>query len=176
MRKDKIIDLKLLEKTELEKDILFNVNHPFICSMDVLFQTQERLYFVMPFVRGGELYKILTNNGKLDEKYARFFTIQLISAIGYLHEELKVAHRDIKLENILVGEDGYISMIDFGLAKLNENNVALKTQCGTAMYKAPEIWLNRGHSFPVDWWALGVCLYSLIYGGFPFGGKSDDEL
>lgn len=124
----------------------------------------------MPFIRGGELFKILQNNGKLEEKYARFFTIQLIDAIGYLHDKMKVAHRDIKLENILVGEDGYISMIDFGLAKLSEDDKVMTTQCGTAMYKAPEIVLDKGHGFPVDWWALGVCLYTLIYGGFPFGG------
>ena len=121
---------------------MFNVDHPFICSMDVLFQTQERLYFVMPFVRGGELFKILQNCGKLEEKYARFFAVQLIDAIGYLHEKVKVAHRDIKLENILVGEDGYIQMIDFGLAKLSEDGKDFTTQCGTAMYKAPEIVLD----------------------------------
>lgn len=75
MRKDKLIDYEMVEKAEVEKDILFNVDHPFLCGMDYLFQTELRLFFVMPFIRGGELFKVLQNNQRFDEKVVKFYAV-----------------------------------------------------------------------------------------------------
>ena len=85
--------------------------------MDYFFSTQTRLYFVMPFVGGGELGRILKKNGNFAEKDVRFYTVQIIQAIGYLHES-NIIYRDLKPENILLNDDGYIMLADFGLAKI----------------------------------------------------------
>lgn len=73
MRKDRIVEYKLVEKTIVEKDILFGCHHPFICRLDYVFQDEDRLYFVMPFCRGGELYKVVENQGRLSEKVVQFY-------------------------------------------------------------------------------------------------------
>ena len=116
IRKDVLLDFKQVKNTKLEKDILFSCDHPFLVGMDYLFQTPERLYFVMPFIKGGELYKIFKMKKRLPEDVVRFYAMQIIMAIGYLHSK-GIMHRDLKLENILVDEDGYLKIIDYGLAK-----------------------------------------------------------
>ena len=90
-----------VENTLLEKDIMFECDHPFLVGMEFLFQNELRLYFIMPFVRGGELYKIYQTQKRLDEKTVKFYSAQMILAIGYLHGK-GIAHRDLKLENVLV--------------------------------------------------------------------------
>ena len=84
--------------------------------MDYLFQDDMRLYFVMPFIRGAELYKYYKSKAKLAEDEVKFYIAQIVLGIGYLHDQ-GIAHRDLKLENVLIGEDGYIKLIDFGLAR-----------------------------------------------------------
>jgi protein kinase A len=85
--------------------------------MDFVFQNDLRLYFVMPFVKGGELYTHFLKNKRFPEEVVKFYAVQIILAIGYLHDKA-IVHRDLKLENILIGEDGYLKIIDFGLAKI----------------------------------------------------------
>lgn len=106
--------------------------------MDYLFQSQTRLYFVMPFVKGGELYKILKQHKRLPEDVVRFYAAQIALAVGYLHGK-GIMHRDLKLENILVDEKGYLKIIDYGLAKVLTQNQVAKTFCGTPEYLAPEM-------------------------------------
>ena len=88
-------------------------------------------------------------------------------ALGHLHSQ-KIIYRDLKPENILMGEDGYICLTDFGLAKILEGDEQATSFCGTPEYLAPEILNETGHSFPVDWWALGVLTYEMIVGFPPF--------
>ena len=85
IRKDVLLDFKQVQNTRLEKDILFSCDHPFLVGMEYLFQTQTRLYFVMPFVRGGELYKIFKARKRLSEEVVKFYALQITLAIGYLH-------------------------------------------------------------------------------------------
>lgn len=139
IRKDILIEYDQIENTLREKDILFECNHPFLIQMDFLFQNDLRLYFVMPFIEGGELYKILKAQKKFAEEVVIFYAIQLIMAIGYLHSK-DIIHRDLKLENIMIGADGYIKIIDYGLAKrLDETEEEAVTYCGTPEYLAPEM-------------------------------------
>lgn len=139
IRKDILIEYDQIENTLREKDILFECNHPFLIQMDFLFQNDLRLYFVMPFIEGGELYKILKAQKKFSEEVVIFYAIQLIQAIGYLHSK-EIIHRDLKLENIMIGADGYIKIIDYGLAKkLDETGEEAVTYCGTPEYLAPEM-------------------------------------
>ena len=138
IRKDKVLMNQMLEKIRLEKDMLFELDHPFLCGMKYFFQTDLRLYFVMPFIQGGEMYRILCTVKKFEERMAKFYAAQLVIAVGHLHER-GYMHRDLKLENIMMDESGYLKIIDFGLAKIIVSNEISFTQCGTPEYFAPEI-------------------------------------
>ena len=121
----------------------------------------------MRFVRGGELFMHLRQVTRFPEERARFYAIQVAMALGHLHTK-NIIYRDLKPENILMDEDGYICLTDFGLAKVLEGNAQAFSFCGTPDYLAPEILVERGHSFPVDWWALGILTYEMIVGFPPF--------
>jgi serum/glucocorticoid-regulated kinase 2 len=123
--------------------------------------------FLMKFVRGGELFSHLRQVSRFPEDRAKFYAVQVAMALGHLHTK-KIIYRDLKPENILMDEDGYVCLTDFGLAKVLEGNAQAYSFCGTPDYLAPEILVERGHSFPVDWWALGVLTYEMIVGFPPF--------
>ena len=93
-----------------------NAEHPFTINLEWVYQTDTRIFFIMQFMRGGELYRHLKNQRKFPEERAKFYAMQVALALGHLHER-NVIYRDLKLENILLGEDGYIKLADFGLSK-----------------------------------------------------------
>jgi serum/glucocorticoid-regulated kinase 2 len=177
LRKDVIIDYDQVESTKLEKDILLQADHPFLVGMSYVFMTDQKIFFVMRFVRGGELFMHLRNAQRFTEDRAKFYAIQVAMAIGHLHDK-HIIYRDLKPENILMDENGYICLTDFGLAKILEGNAQAFSFCGTPDYLAPEILTEKGHSFPVDWWAVGILTYEMIVGFPPFytGNNNNDKM
>lgn len=116
IRKDVMIENDQIESAKMEKQILLNNKHPFLVKMSYVFQTEQKVYFIMNFIRGGELFTYLNNEKRFSEDRAKFYAIQIMLSIGYLHTQ-NIIYRDIKPENILMGEDGYLYLADFGLAK-----------------------------------------------------------
>ncbi len=130
----------------------------------------------MNFVRGGDLFNLLSNTGTLQEEVVKFIVAQLALALAYLHSH-HVVYRDLKLENVLLNEDGYVCLVDFGISKQfsdeNSADATAKNQRtysvrGTPEYMAPEMLDRSGHSYPVDWWALGTLTYEMLIGQPPF--------
>mmetsp|Transcript_45399 Transcript_45399/g.52222 ORF Transcript_45399/g.52222 Transcript_45399/m.52222 type:complete len:528 (+) Transcript_45399:136-1719(+) len=167
LRKDALIDKDQIEHTMTEKQILEHASHPYLVGLEFAFQTPEKLFFVMEYCRGGELFQHLRQSRKFSEDRAKFYAAQIALGLGHLHSK-NIIYRDLKPENILMDERGNVKLTDFGMAKkLGENESALSF-CGTPEYLAPEILTGEGHSRPADWWSFGILVYEMIVGIPPF--------
>jgi len=162
-----LIDQEQIESTLLEKKILMNFDHPFISSLVWCFQTIERVFFVMRFYKGGELFNYLRKVRIFDEEKVRFYAAQIGLAIQHLHSS-NIIYRDLKPENILFDEDGYLVLTDFGMAKALKDNEKTKTFCGTPEYLSPEILAEAGYDRASDWWGFGILMYEMLCGIPPF--------
>jgi len=129
----------------------------------------------MRFVKGGELFRHLVEVRKFPETTAKFFAAQVALALAHLHSK-KIIYRDLKPENVLVGEDGYLLVADFGLAKSVQDGELANSFCGTAEYLAPEMLIGNGHDYTVDWWALGILIYEMVVGIPPFFHKNKHRM
>ncbi|EFY86039.1 serine/threonine-protein kinase gad8 [Metarhizium acridum CQMa 102] len=138
-------------------------------------QSPEKLYFVLAFVNGGELFYHLTNERRFDVNRARFYTAELSCALECLHG-FNVIYRDLKPENILLDYQGHIALCDFGLCKLEmKDEDRTNTFCGTPEYLAPELLLGQGYNKTVDWWTLGVLSYEMLTGLPPsYNGETNE--
>ena len=123
----------------------------------------------MDFLQGGELYNELVEKQRLKEEKVRFYALQIAIALSYLHDQKNLIYRSIKPENICIGEDGYIALVDFDFCKITTGlNDRTYTFCGTPEYLAPEQIRHDPYNRMVDWWGLGVIVYELIVGNTPF--------
>ena len=166
-----ILSEKLMSSIELEKSILLKVDHPFIVKLVKTLKDDKNIYYLMDYLKGKELFDIIRDIGILTKAQAQFFIGSIILAVHYLHER-KIIFRDIKPENIMVLENGYAKLIDFGTAKEIEDKT--KTIIGTAQYMAPEVILGELYSFEIDFWSIGVCLFEFCCGMLPFGENEED--
>jgi len=165
LNKDNLLTQTLIEKVKLEKVIMLEVEHPFIVKMHYVFQKNYRIYFIMDYISGGELFQHIQLQTRFSESQVKHLATQIVLAIGYLHKSLNVIYRDLKPENIILDSQGYLKLTDFGLSKQAQES---NTFCGTPEYVSPEMLDGTGHDKTVDWWALGILIYELLSGIPPF--------
>eukprot|EP01017_Pseudomicrothorax_dubius_P036462 TRINITY_DN5222_c0_g1_i6.p1 TRINITY_DN5222_c0_g1~~TRINITY_DN5222_c0_g1_i6.p1 ORF type:complete len:383 (-),score=64.43 TRINITY_DN5222_c0_g1_i6:718-1866(-) len=133
LTKENVLEADQLQYLQTERFLLEKVDHPFTVKLAYAFQTPDRLFFVMKFMRGGELLQHLAQSRRFDEERARFYAVEMILAIEYLHT-LGVVYRDLKPENVLLDEEGHIGIIDFGISKILPENEKTYSFVGTAEY------------------------------------------
>ncbi|XP_032737856.1 cGMP-dependent protein kinase 2 isoform X2 [Lontra canadensis] len=169
IRKKHIVDTKQQEHVYSEKRILEELCSPFIVKLYRTFKDTKYVYMLLEACLGGELWSILRDRGSFDEATSKFCVACVTEAFDYLHR-LGIIYRDLKPENLILDAEGYLKLVDFGFAKKIGSGQKTWTFCGTPEYVAPEVILNKGHDFSVDFWSLGILVYELLTGNPPFSG------
>jgi serine/threonine protein kinase len=176
MSKEVIERENLLEHIFAEKSILQKIDHPFVVQLHYAFQTKDKLYLILDFLSGGELFFHLTRDQKFDEWRSKFYTAEIGLALGHLHD-LDIISPYTTPKNAVLDRDGHVCLTDFGLAKTNvQGAYAASTFCGTPEYLAPEFLMGSGHGKAVDWWSLGILLYEMLCGLPPFYDESVNRM
>ena len=174
MSKVKIIDRKSEKSIKNEREFLSKLHHPFIVNMICSFQDYENLYLVMDLLTGGDLRYHICHKKQFNEDQSRFFSSCILLGLEYIHIN-NIIHRDIKPENLVLDEKGYVRITDFGVAKKNLRDNSSETS-GTPGYMAPEVLCALNHSFPVDFFALGVIIFEFMNGYRPYLGRNRKEI
>ncbi|XP_049302386.1 cGMP-dependent protein kinase, isozyme 2 forms cD5/T2 isoform X2 [Bactrocera dorsalis] len=170
MKKSQIVETRQQQHIMSEKEIMGEANCQFIVKLFKTFKDRKYLYMLMESCLGGELWTILRDRCKFDDATTRFYTACVVEAFQYLHSR-NIIYRDLKPENLLLDEKGYVKLVDFGFAKKLQSGRKTWTFCGTPEYVAPEVILNRGHDISADYWSLGVLMFELLTGTPPFTGS-----
>eukprot|EP00040_Diaphanoeca_grandis_P004435 m.28710 g.28710 ORF g.28710 m.28710 type:complete len:580 (-) comp15960_c0_seq1:34-1773(-) len=177
LKKNVLIEDNDLECALAEKSVLTKTcRHPFLTALHSCFQTDDRLFFVMEMITGGDLLWSIQQVRRFDEPRARFYAAEIVLALEFLHNQ-GILYRDLKLDNVMLDADGHVKVADFGMCKEDIfGDAKAHTFCGTPDYLAPEILLEEPYDAGVDWWALGVLTYEMTVGQPPFLGSSEEEL
>ena len=178
LKKDSILQNHDIESARAEKKVFLlatKTKHPFLTNLYCSFQTENRIYFAMEFIGGGDLMWHVQNQ-RLSVRRAKFYAAEVLLALKYFHDN-GIIYRDLKLENILLTPEGHIKIADYGLCK-DEMWYGSKTStfCGTPEFMAPEILKDQEYTRAVDWWAFGVLLYQMLLCQSPFSGDDEDEV
>ena len=179
------VAIKVIPKERLSEELFYKeltilkiLDHPFCNHFFEFLEDQNNWYLVTEYLSKGTILQEINIKGKLSENLSRHIFCQLISALDYLHNDLKIVHRDLKAENILFDENLNIKLIDFGLSNLilENNNNLLKTPCGSPAYAPPEMIKGQLYSQSTDIWSIGIILYSLLTGKLPFNENNLNKL
>lgn len=170
MKKQHIVETHQQDHVFSERDIMMACRNMFITRLFKTFKDRKYVYMLMEASLGGEVWTILRDKGMFDEVTTRFYLASVVYALEYLHKK-GIVYRDLKPENLLLGVDGYVKLVDFGFSKKLELGNKTWTFCGTPEYVAPEIILNKGHDKAVDFWSLGCLMYELLTGTPPFSAS-----
>ncbi|KAG0362280.1 kinase-like domain-containing protein [Gamsiella multidivaricata] len=179
LKKDSIVQHDEVESAKSEKRIFQVANkerHPFLTTLHSCFQTNTRLYFVMEYVRGGDLMMHIQRDRRFGERRAKFYGCEVLLALQYFHQN-DIVYRDLKLDNILLTLDGHVKIADYGLCKENmPHGTTTRTICGTPEFMAPEIIEEQPYDRSIDWWTFGVLMYEMLLGRAPFSGEEEDDI
>ncbi|KAK3057718.1 hypothetical protein LTS18_011498 [Coniosporium uncinatum] len=173
-----VVHKKMVERTRTERAILEQVNrHPFVVKLFYAFQDADKLYLILEYASGGELFHHLSAERLFPEPTVSFYMAELVLAISHLHRNLGVVYRDLKPENCLLDSEGHLLLTDFGLSKVAvDEDDRCKSFLGTVGYMAPEIIQEKEYGFAVDWWSLGVLGYDLLTGSCPWTGNNTKKI
>jgi serine/threonine protein kinase len=184
------------ECAKLERDVMkFANENPFITKLFCTFQNDEHLFFVMEFLNGGDLMFHMLQSRQFNETRARFYAVEIASAIQFLHS-INIVYRDLKLDNIILDSEGHCKIADFGMCKkFDIENCKTQTFCGTPDYIAPEviysylyilnfftfgtcskIIMGQPYNHSIDWWSFGVLIFEMLTGCSPFSGVTEEDL
>ncbi|KRW98394.1 Protein kinase-like domain [Pseudocohnilembus persalinus] len=174
MEKHKILTKKSVQSVINEKNILQEIQDDFIVNMKMAFQDKESLYLVLEYLDGGDLRYHLNKCYEYSEEETQFIAASIIQGLEKVHNH-NIIHRDLKPENIVFSSNGQLKITDFGIARYYRPDNADQTS-GTPGYMAPEVLMKCSHDFLVDYYALGVILFEIIYGERPYLGRNRKEI
>lgn len=168
LEKDKIVDTNDVDRVSREIHILKVLRHPVVVQLYEIIESENELFLIMEYARGGELFEFIVSHKRVREKEAARFLHQILSGVEYLHK-LGICHRDLKPENLLMDDYNNIKIVDFGLSNTYQPGETLKTACGSPCYAAPEMVAGKKYEgLPADIWSCGVILYAMVCGYLPF--------
>uniref|UniRef100_A0AAQ6IUK5 Protein kinase C n=1 Tax=Anabas testudineus TaxID=64144 RepID=A0AAQ6IUK5_ANATE len=175
VKKELVHDDEDIDWVQTEKHVFEQAStNPFLVGLHSCFQTESRLFLVIEYVNGGDLMFHMQRQRKLPEEHARFYAAEICIALNFLHEK-GIIYRDLKLDNVLLDNDGHIKLTDYGMCKEGiRPGDTTSTFCGTPNYIAPEILRGEDYGFSVDWWALGVLMFEMMAGRSPFDIITDN--
>lgn len=165
LKKSHLLKRGQIARTRTERKVLSIVDHPFIMKLHFAFQTDDKLFLVLDYCAGGELFFHLSRQRRFPEPWTRFYAAELLLALAHLHSK-GIIYRDLKPENVLLDAEGHVKLGDFGLAKagIRHPYKGATSMCGTPEYMAPEILQGLGHGFCADYWGLGMLTYEMMTG------------
>ena len=168
----------LIEQTKTERSILESINrHPFVVKLYYAFQDHEKLYLILEYAQGGELFERMRSERMFPEETAAFYMAELVLALNHLHSNVGVVYRDLKPENCLLDSEGHLLLTDFGLSKVAvDGDYQCRSMTGTVEYMAPEVIQMKSYDTAVDWWSLGILGYDLLTGSSPFQANNDMKI
>ncbi|KAF3923051.1 hypothetical protein ABW20_dc0104970 [Dactylellina cionopaga] len=167
---------RMIEQTKTERAILESVRHPFVVKLFFAFQDHQKLYLILEYAQGGELFNYLAAERIFPENTAAFYSAEIVLGLDHLHRNVGVVYRDLKPENCLLDAQGHLLLTDFGLSKVAEEGARCKSLTGTPEYMAPEVLEGKSYGFEVDWWSLGALLFDLLTGSPPFPGQNNAQI
>lgn len=171
--KEGILQEKVFESIKTESDLIKKLDHPFILSFVKLLKDSSHVYFLLEYAKGKSLDEVCNDIGLLNKQQTQFFTACLMVVIEYLHDK-SIIYRDVRPENVIVLENGYIKLLDYSTIKQITDRTY--TIIGNPYYMSPELILGDGYSFEFDFWSIACCAYEFHCGAIPFGDNAENPV